>query len=136
MIQTTRLTGKRATDNMDGQVKSLDGNRYAHLFSNETYFDETYPMAKKADAGQALKTFIVELGVPEELTVDGSKEQSSPGTKFMKCCWRNDISLTRTNPKRTNHNLAEGMIREVQSQWFQTMIRKGFPIKIWGYVFQ
>ena len=48
-------------------------------------------MAKKDDAGQALKTFVTELGVPEELTVDGSKEQNSPGTVFMKCCQRNDI---------------------------------------------
>ena len=40
-------------------------------------------MAKNSDAGQALKTFVMELGVPEELTVDGSKEQKSPGTEFM-----------------------------------------------------
>ena len=31
-------------------------------------------MAKKADMGQALKTFVVELGVSKKLTVDGSKE--------------------------------------------------------------
>ena len=40
-------------------------------------------MSKKADAVQALKTCVMELGVPEELTVDGSKEQNSPGTEFM-----------------------------------------------------
>ena len=61
-------------------------------------------MANKADAGQALKTFVMELGVPEELTVDGSKENNSPGTEFMKCCRRNDISLTITDPERLNHN--------------------------------
>ena len=31
-------------------------------------------MAKKADSGQALKTFLMELVVPEELAVNGSKE--------------------------------------------------------------
>ena len=31
-------------------------------------------MVKKADTGQALKKFVMELGVPEELVVDGSKE--------------------------------------------------------------
>ena len=36
------------------------------------------------------------LGVLEELTVDESKEQKNPGTEFMKCCWGNDTSLTRT----------------------------------------
>ena len=40
-------------------------------------------MANKADSRQALNTFVMELGVPEELTVDRSKEQNSPGTYFM-----------------------------------------------------
>ena len=93
-----------ATDTMDIQVKYLDGNRYAQVFSNGTYFDEIYPMAKKADAGQALKTFVMELGVPEELKVDVSKEQNSPGTEFMKCCRRNNISLTRNKQETSNHN--------------------------------
>ena len=30
-------------------------------------------MAKKSDTVQSLKTFVIELGVPEELTVNGSK---------------------------------------------------------------
>ena len=35
------------------------------MFSNGTYFSEIYSMAKKSDAVQALKTFLIELGVPE-----------------------------------------------------------------------
>jgi hypothetical protein len=41
-------------------------------------------MARKADAGLALETFSMELGVPGDLKIDGSKEQNSPGTEFMK----------------------------------------------------
>ena len=37
-------------------------------------------MAKKYDVIQALKTFVMELGLPEELTFNGSKEQNRPGT--------------------------------------------------------
>ena len=40
-------------------------------------------MAKKSDTLQALKMFLLELGVPEELTVGGSKERNSPGTEIM-----------------------------------------------------
>ena len=40
-------------------------------------------MAKKAGVVQALKTFLMELGFPEKLTVNGSEEQNSPGTEFM-----------------------------------------------------
>ena len=56
------------------------------MFSNRTHFAEIYPMVNKSDVGQALKTFVMELGVPEELMVDGLKEDSSPGTEFMKFC--------------------------------------------------
>ena len=68
------------TDTMDGRVKYWYGNWYAQVFSIGTYFAEIYPIAKKADAVQVIKTFLMELGVPEELTVNGSKEQNSPGT--------------------------------------------------------
>ena len=71
-------------------------------------------MAKKADAGHALQTFVVELGVPDKLTLDRSKEQNSPGTKFMECFRRNDIFLTRTKPEIPNQNTSEGVIREVR----------------------
>jgi hypothetical protein len=102
-----------ASDTMDDRVKSLDGNRYAQVFSNRSFFAEVYPMATKSDAGQALKTFIMELGVPEELTIDGSKEQTKPKTDFQKYCRRNDIKVTRTEPECPNQNPAEGVIREI-----------------------
>ena len=70
-------------------------------------------MDKKADAGQALKMFVMEISVPEELTVDGSKDKNSPETEFVKYCWRNDISFTRTDPERPNQNSSEGLIMEV-----------------------
>ena len=71
VFQTKSLIGMWAIDAMDGRVKYLDRNIYAQVFSNETYFAEIYPMAKKDDTGKALKTFVMELGIPEELTVDG-----------------------------------------------------------------
>ena len=72
-----------ATDTMDGWVKYLDGNQYAQVFSNGTYFAKIYPSDKTADAGHSLKTFLMEPSVPEELTVDVPKEQKIPGTEFM-----------------------------------------------------
>ena len=72
-----------ATDTMDGWVKSLDRKWYAQVLSNGTYLAEIYSMDKKADTGQALKTLVMEIGVPEELTVDWSKEKYSPGNELM-----------------------------------------------------
>ena len=84
VFQTKSLTGMWATDTMYVRVKYLDINRYAQVFSNGTYFAEMYLMYKKADTVQALKTFVMKLGVRKELMVNGSKEQNSPGTEFMK----------------------------------------------------
>ena len=53
------------------------------MLYNGTYFAEIYIMAKKADVVQALKTFLMEPSVPEELTVDVSEEQNSTRTKFI-----------------------------------------------------
>ena len=73
MFQIKRLTGMWATYTMDGRVKYLYENLYAQMFSNGEIFSEMYPMAKTSDVGQALKTFVMELGVPEELKVNGLK---------------------------------------------------------------
>ena len=77
--------------------------------------------------------FMMELGVLEEVKVDGSKDKNSPGTEFMKCCWSNDILLTRNNPERPNQKPEEGVIMEFQRRWLQNMIRKRFPRNLWDY---
>ena len=65
MFHIKRLTGMWSTDTIDGPVNYLDGKQYAQLFSNGTYFAEIYLMSKKDDAGQTLKTFVMEIGIPE-----------------------------------------------------------------------
>ena len=56
---TNIITGMWATDIMYWRVKYLDGNLYAQVFSNGTYFAEIYLVDKKSDAVQAFKTFVV-----------------------------------------------------------------------------
>jgi hypothetical protein len=59
---------------MDGQIKSIDGNRYTQMFANNSFFAEIYPMVSKKAAGLALKEVVIELRVPDKLTIDGSRE--------------------------------------------------------------
>jgi hypothetical protein len=124
MFHTKHLAGKWASD---GCAKSLDGKQYAQVFSSRGFFAEVYPIAQKADAGLALKSFVIEFRVPEDLTIDGSKEQNSKGTEFMKRCRRNDIQVTTTEPESPNQNPTEGVSQEVRGRCFQTMIRKWVP---------
>jgi len=133
IFQRKRLDGVWATDTMDGRVKSLDGNRHAQVFSNKDYFSVVYPMDSKSKAGDALRMFCAEHGVPESLHFDGSKEQTCKGTEFVSQIRKNDIDYHVIEPERHNQNPAEGVIREIRRKWFRTMIRKRVPRVFWDY---
>ena len=83
MFHRKTLSGEWSTDTMDGHCISLDGNKYAQVFASDGYFSKIYPMDTKAKAGEALRTFCKEFGVPYNLTFDSSKEQCGKNTLFM-----------------------------------------------------
>ena len=76
-----RLQGEWYTDTVF-DVKSKDGNTCGQIFANENYFAVFYPMDSKAKAGDALRTFCSEYGVPEKLVHDGAKEMCGKHTHF------------------------------------------------------
>ena len=127
MFERKTLKGTWSTDTLDARVKSLDGNRYGQVFANNAYYAVIYPMDSKGKAGDALRTFCAEFGVPEKLVFDGSKEQTCKGTEFMKQICRNDIDYHVTEPERHNQNPAEGVIREIRRKWYRIMVRKRVP---------
>ena len=83
---------------MEGWYNSLEGKRYAQVFTNYYFFAATYPMDKKSLAGQGMTEFIGDFGVMDRLVCDGSKEQTSKGTNFMKETRKQRIDLHATNP--------------------------------------
>ncbi len=127
------LAGEWSTDTMDGRSKSLEGNRYAQVFANKGYFSHIYPMDSKSKAGNALRLFCQEFGVPEKLVFDGSKEQNGRGTEFMKQIRQHDIDYHVSEPNLHNQNPVEGCIRELRRKWYRVMIRKRVPEDFWDY---
>ena len=67
---------------MNGRYKSLDCNKHAQIFANESFFATPYPMEHKNSAGQALKQFISDFGIPDKLVCDGDAEQVGKRTEF------------------------------------------------------
>ena len=51
------LLGDWSNDTMDVRRKSLEENKYAHVFANTEYFSRIYPMDSKRKAGDALRLF-------------------------------------------------------------------------------
>ena len=76
MYERPRIRGTVYTDTMDGQHKSLDGNKYTQLFATDFHFSAVYPMESKGLAEDELKQFIADFGVPDKIICDGSKEQT------------------------------------------------------------
>ena len=127
------LSGDWSTDIIDGRCKSLDGIKYAQVFSNTHYFSQVYPMDSKSKAGDAFNIFCQEFGVPQHLTFDGSKEQSQKGTEFMRQVGNHDIDYHISEPDLQNQNPAEGFIRELRRKWYRTMVQKQVPEPLWDY---
>ena len=72
MYERPRFRNTVYTDTMHGHFKSLDGNRYAQVFATEDFFAAAYPMEAKSMAGDTLKEFITEFGVPDKIVMDGA----------------------------------------------------------------
>ena len=83
MYERPHIRGVVYTDTMDGEHKSLDGNKFAQVFATDFHFSAVYPMESKGHAGEAMKQFITDFGVPDKIICDGSKEQTKRGTTFM-----------------------------------------------------
>lgn len=128
-----QLQGEWFTDTVDGRVKSRDGNRYGQIFANEAYFATIYPMDAKQKAGDALRIFCQEFGIPETLRYDGSKEQKERGTEFQHQVRKHGIKTHMAEPELHNQSPAEGVVREVRRRWYRTMFRNRVPKIFWDY---
>ena len=99
---------------MGGCYKSLDGNKYAQVFANKSFFSVAYRMESKSSAGQGLKQFIVDYGVPNKIICDGSAEQTGKHTEFPNIVRKHGIALHCTELSRHNQSKVEGVIQELR----------------------
>ena len=117
MCQQRKLRNQKFyTDTLFGLCKSLSNNMCAQVFANESFYVKAYPMETKSMAGKALRQFVRDFGVPEQLTSDGAAEQTGPGTEFIKNVKKHEIQHHVTEPHRPQQNRAESVIREVKRQ--------------------
>jgi hypothetical protein len=128
-----RLQGEWFTDTVFSPVKSKDGNSCGQIFANGSYFATFYPMDSKSKAGDALRVFCKEFGVPDTLRHDGAKEMCKKGTEFKAQVRRHDISIHISEPDLHNQSPAEGVVREVRRKWYRVMFKKRVPTIFWDY---
>ena len=114
IYELPRHPGKWFTDTVHRRTVSRDENKCGQVFANHTYFAAIYPMDRKLKAGEALRVFCHEFGVPEQLTMDSAKKQIGSNSEFMHQIRKNGIDFHVIEPERHNQNPAEGVIRDIR----------------------
>ena len=102
-------------------------------FANESFFATAYPMEHKSSAGQALKQFISDFGIPDKLVCDGASEQVGKQTEFQSTVQKHAIDLHVPEPHRHNQSKVEGVVQEIRKRWFRIMLKKKVPKRLWDY---
>ena len=88
-----RLNCKFYTDTLFSKQVSVNGNKCAQLFTDGEGAVIIYPMKSKSQAGQMLTAFTQDVGIPNELVMDGASEQTGTNTEMMKEIRRKQIKL-------------------------------------------
>ena len=126
-----KIDNKFATDTLYSDIKSLNQNIRAQIFSSKI----GYPIkdTESDTLSYMLKDFINDFGAPNKLTFDGAQAQVGQHTEFMKTIRRYEIKYHVSSPRRPNKNPAESSIREIKKQWCRIMRKKGVPPRIWDF---
>jgi hypothetical protein len=122
-------------DTLFSKVKSIKGNVCAQVITNGQ-FTRVYPMPSKASEhiAQALRDFIDDVGVPDELVCDLATEQVGVHTPVMQVICRHHIKMHYAEKGRSKQNhRAETKIRELKQRWKNQMTDKHVPSRLWDY---
>lgn len=133
MYLRPRLQGEWYTDTVFMPVKSKDGNTCGQIYANGAYFATFYPMDSKSKAGDSLRVFCREFGVPEILRHDGAPEMVGKKSEFQRHVRKHNIKTHVSEAGLHNQSPAEGVVREVKRKWYRTMFKKRVPTVFWDY---
>ena len=128
------LKGRFYTDTFFASIKSLDGFNAAQLFINELRYVHIVLMKSKAEAPIALRNFFDNVGLPDLIISDNSKEQG--GQRYGSQAWKQTMNefgvLQRyTEPYKHWQNYAENGIKLVKFRSAKVMERRGVPRILW-----
>ena len=76
-------------------------------------------MESKSLAGDALKEFFTDYGVPDKIIMDGTGEQTGKRSTFMEQVRKHHIDYHVTEPEQYNQSWVEEVIREIQKKMVQ-----------------
>ena len=128
-----RLNAQFYIDHLVAKTTSLDGNTGAWVYTTGK-FTTVYPCEKRSEAGDTLRRFANDVGIPDKLRSDLAPEITGKNTEFQAQVKLLRIDLTHSEKERSNQNhAAEGEIGHLKKRFRQKMVSKAVPKRLWDY---
>ena len=125
MLRYNRLPHSMFTDTLLADTASQHGHKFAQVFATSYGWSRTIPMTKKSNAPFALDRLFKHEGVPPEMIMDGSKEQTLGNFSYKlrdAGCHKKQIE-----PHSPWMNRCEREIRELKCGLTRKMLKRNVP---------
>ena len=131
LLRYPRLPHTVFTDTMIAGTVSQRGNKYAQVYATSYGWGRSFPMARKGDAHHTLDLLFKRDGVPPEMVMDGSKEQTQG--QFAKKLRDAGCHKRQIEPYSPWMNAAESQIREIKRGSARSMLKQPTPKVLWDH---
>jgi Reverse transcriptase (RNA-dependent DNA polymerase) len=129
MLRYNRLATNMFTDTMQSGTLSRRQNKYAQVFVIPPNWTKVYAMRTKGEAHHCLSSLFHDVGVPEKMIMDGSKEQTQG--EFRKKLRDAGCIVHQTEPYTPWSDRAELAIRELKRKTRRQMVASNCPKRLW-----
>ena len=129
MLRYNRLNTNMFTDTLESGTLSKRQNKYAQVFCVPPHWTKAYAMPKKSDAHHTLSRLLHDVGAPETMVMDGSKEQTQG--EFRLKLRDAGVHVHQTEPYSPWSDRAELAIRELKRKCRRLMMATRSPKRLW-----
>ena len=129
MLRYNRLPHSIFTDTLIAGTRTSRGNKYSQIFATSYGWSRSFGLRAKSEAHESLSLLFKRDGVPPEMIMDGSKEQTQG--IFKRKLREADCHQRQIEPYSPWMNAAEACIRELKRGSTRKMIRTGSPKCLW-----
>ena len=131
-LRKKRLCGRFYSDTCFFKCKSIRGDTCAQITGNGKGFCRFWSMKTKSLAHEGLRNFIEMDGIPENLVVDGSKEQSHNAWKDTLRTYH--VNQSTSEPYSPWQNRAESEIKMIKIGIKKFTLQCNSPRSVWCYL--
>ena len=131
MLRYKRIPDPVFSDTIKAGTLSKIGNKYGQAYFTRYGWSRFQPMDKKSEAHDTLSLVFKQDGVPPNMIVENSREQSLG--EFERNCKKADCHLVSTEPPPYWSQLAEGCIRELKRLSSRQLIKTRSPKRLWDH---